>query len=189
VTAEARWERLAREVVSEGRVVDVYKDAVRIERDGRVRESTFDVVHHPGAVAIVALYADGTVALLDQFRYAVGKRLREIPAGTLEEEESFEACAVRELAEETGCRAERWTELATFYTTPGFCDETMRLFLAEDLADAEGAPDEDEHLELVRVPLADAVAAAERGELGDAKTIAGLLLARARLTREGRWPA
>ena len=189
MTEDARWERFAREVVSEGRVVDVYRDVVRIERDGRVRESTFDVVHHPGAVAIVALHADGTVALLDQFRYAVGKRLREIPAGTLEEGESFEACAVRELAEETGCRAERWTELATFYTTPGFCDEAMRMFLAEDLGDAEGVPDEDEHLELVRIPLAEAVAAAERGEIADAKTIAGLLLTRARLVREGRWLA
>ena len=189
MTEDARWERIARTVACEGRVVDVFRDTVRIERDGETRESTYDVVHHPGAVAVVALYGDGTVALLEQFRYAVGERLREIPAGTLEEGETFEACAERELVEETGSRAARWTTLATFFTTPGFCDEAMRMFLAEDLSDAEGAPDEDEHLELVRVPLADAVAAAERGELKDAKTIAGLLLARARLEHEGRWPA
>lgn len=189
MTEGAHWERTAREIACEGRIVDVYRDTVRIEQDGTSRETTYDVVHHPGAVAIVALYDDGTVALLDQYRYAVGDRLREIPAGTLEDGESFEACAERELAEETGSRAGRWTALATFYTTPGFCDEAMRLFLAEDLTDAESAPDEDELLELVRVPLADAALAAERGELRDAKTIAGLLLARARLEREGRFPA
>jgi len=184
-----RWERLAREVVYEGRVVNVVRDTVRVERDGGARETAYDLVRHPGAVAVVALYDDGTVALLEQFRYAVGGVLREIPAGTVEEGESFETCAERELAEETGSRADRWTALATFYTTPGFCDENMRVFLAEGLSDAGGSPDEDEVLELVRVPLVEAVAAAERGEIEDAKTVAGLLLARARLEREGRWPA
>ncbi len=188
MTEAARWERLAREKTYGGRVVDMYRDRVRVERDGETREVVYDVVHHPGAVAVVALFDDGTVALVDQYRYAAGARLREIPAGTLEEGESYESCAERELAEEVGCRAARWTPLATFHTTPGFCDETMRVFLAEELTEASGDPDDDEDLELARVPLREAVEQAARGELGDAKTIAGLLLARAWLEREGRWP-
>lgn len=176
-----QWERLSREVVFEGRVVDVFRDTVRIERDGEEREAVYDLVHHPGAVAIVAVFDDGTVALVDQFRYAVGASIREIPAGTLEEGESFESCAERELAEEIGCRAERWTALATVFTTPGFSDEKMRIFLAEELSEAAGERDQDEHLEVVRVPLRVAVDQARRGEIEDAKTVAGLALAWARL--------
>lgn len=182
------WERLAREVAFEGRVVDVYRDRVRVERDGEARESEYDLVHHPGAVAIVAVFDDGTVALLEQFRYAVGGSIREIPAGTLDEGESYEACAERELAEEIGYRADRWTPLATFYTTPGFCDEEMRIFMAEGLSEADGAKDEDELFEVVRVPITTAVEWAEAGQIPDAKSMVGLFLARARLQTEGRWP-
>ena len=183
-----RWERIGREVAFEGRVVDVWRDRVRIERGGEARETVIDLVHHPGAVAIVALDRDGTVALLRQFRYAAAGEIWEIPAGTLEEGESFEACARRELAEEAGVRAARWTPLVTVYTTPGFCDEEMRVFLAEDLTAAEGTLDADELFELARVPLVEALAWSASGEVRDAKTLVGLYAARARLEREGRWP-
>lgn len=182
------WERLGREVAFEGRVVDVWQDRVRIAHDGESREAVYDVVHHPGAVAVVPLFDDGTIAMLRQFRYATGGYILEIPAGTLEEGESFESCAVRELAEEIGCRAARWSRLAHFYTTPGFCDEEMRIYLAEGLTDAGGTPDEDELLEVVHIVLAEAVERAARGEIQDAKTLIGLHTARARLEAEGRWP-
>lgn len=183
-----KWERLDRRTVYAGWVVDVHVDRVRIETGGDVRESEYDVVHHPGAASIVALYEDGTVALLTQFRYPVGGWIREIPAGSLEDGESYETCAERELAEEVGVRAGRWTPLATYHTTPGFCDEEMRVFLAEDLTPADRALDADEHLTVERVPLADAVSEAEGGGIPDAKTIVGLCAARARLVDEGRWP-
>jgi ADP-ribose pyrophosphatase len=151
------------------------------------REAVYDLVHHPGAAAIVPLHADGTVSLLHQFRYALGREIWEIPAGTLEEGEPFLECASRELEEETGFRAARWTELATFYTSPGFCDEELRVFLAEELSKGSGGTEADEHLEVVRIPLAEALAWIEAGRIVDAKSIVGLLRARERLVAEGRW--
>ncbi|CAN5815250.1 NUDIX hydrolase [soil metagenome] len=183
------WERIGREAVFEGRVIDVFRDTVRMRRDGVEREAVFDMVHHPGAAAIVPLFADGTVALLHQFRYALGREIWEIPAGTLEAGEPFLACARRELEEETGQRAGRWSELATLYTAPGFCDEELRVFLAEELSEGCGGTEPDEHLEVVRVPLAEAVAWIEAGKIVDAKTTVGLLRARERLAAEGRWPS
>lgn len=182
------WVRVAREAAFEGRVVDVFRDTVRVQRDGEEREAVYDLVHHPGATAVVPLFDDGSVALLHQFRYAVGTEIWEIPAGTLEPDEPFLECARRELEEEIGQRAERWTPLATFYTSPGFCDEELHVFLAEKLSAGNKDPDPDEHLEVVRVPMTDALAWVESGRIVDAKTIVGLLQARARLESEGRWP-
>lgn len=180
------WERIRRDAVFTGRVVDVFRDVVRVRRDGTERESVYDLVHHPGAAAIVPLFADGTVALLHQFRYAVGGEIWEIPAGTLEDGEPFEACARRELEEEIGRRAGKWTPLASFYASPGFCDEEIRVFLAEDLTAGEGCPEPDEHLEVVRVPLAEALAWIAAGKIRDAKTVIGLLTARERREPRGR---
>lgn len=182
------WERLARETVYRGRVVDVWRDRVRTEADGESRETAYDVVHHPGAASIVPLFGDGSVALVRQFRYAVEGEIWEIPAGSLHEGESFEACAEREIEEEIGWRAGRWTELATFYTTPGFCDEEMRLFLAEDLSPGERALDEDEHMTVERISLSEALGMIRTGEIRDAKSIVGLLSTRVWLEEAGRWP-
>jgi ADP-ribose pyrophosphatase len=173
----------------EGRVVDVFRDTVKVRWDGEEREAVYDLVHHPGATAIVPLFEDGTVALLHQFRYAVGTEIWEIPAGTLEPGEPFLECARRELEEEIGHRAGRWTLLATFYTSPGFCDEELHVFLAEDLSPGRVGPDPDEHLEVVRVPLSEALTWVETGRIVDAKTMIGLLRARERLAFEGRLPA
>lgn len=183
-----RWERLARETVFQGRVVDVRRDRIRLVADGRERESVYEVVHHRGAAAVVALFEDDTVALLRQFRYPVGETIWEIPAGTLSPGEDFRACAERELEEETGQRAERWRRLARFFTTPGFCDEVMEIWLAEGLVEGRTRYDEDEHIEVVRVPFSRALEWAETGEIRDAKTLAGLWMAQ--LHRDGgRRPA
>lgn len=182
------WERVGREAIFEGRVIDVFRDTVRTRRDGVEREVVYDLVHHPGAAAIVPLYEDGTVALLHQFRYALGEEIWEIPAGTLEEGEPFLECARRELEEETGQRALRWTVLATFHTSPGFCDEEIQVFLAEELSPGRGGPEPDEHLEVARIPLTEALAWIDSGRIVDAKTMVGLLRARERLVADGRWP-
>lgn len=183
-----RWKRLDRETAYSGRVVELWRDRVRLETAAGLRETVYEVVHHPGAVAVVALFADGTVALLRQFRYPAGETIWEIPAGTRAPGESFRACAARELEEETGHRARRWARISRFFTTPGFCDEVMEVFLAEDLEKGEGTLDEDEHIEVVRVPLGKALGWAAGGEIRDAKTLAGLWAARERLETEGRWP-
>ena len=153
-----------------------------IERaDGSRAERDF--AGHPGAVAIVALDAAGRVALVRQWRLAANDALLEIPAGGLDFDENGtkedpEVAARRELEEETGLRAGRWRKLGSFYSAPGFTDELMHLYLATDLspADPDGrlGPDEDERLILEWRPWREAVAAVERGEIRDAKSVAGL---------------
>lgn len=140
-----------------------------------------DIVDHPGAVAVVALDGDDLL-LVRQYRLAAGRILLEIPAGTLDRHpdgsiEDPEVAAPRELAEEVGVRAATWQRLGLFWTAPGFASEAMTLYLATDLTPVDGyaGPEADERLEVVRMPWLKAVAAAERGEFADAKTVAGVL--------------
>ena len=159
--------------------------------DGRRSERA--IVGHPGAVAVVALDAEGHVLLVRQFRLAAGKVLLEIPAGTLHRDrasgskEDPALAAARELEEETGYRAGTWEHVAAFWTAPGFATELMHLYFATDLeaAHEEGrlGPDPDERLELVRMPWREAVALAERGEIEDAKSFAGLTWLARRMDR------
>jgi ADP-ribose pyrophosphatase len=131
------------------------------------------VVHGP-AVAIVAVDRDRQVTLVRQQRAPAGGPLLELPAGGVEEGETPLATARRELREETGLHGGDWTEVAAFFTTPGFCDERMHLFLARELEQGDAEPEESEQLELVRVPLDDVPALLP--EIEDGKTLAGLLL-------------
>jgi ADP-ribose pyrophosphatase len=140
------------------------------------RRWTLEVVEHPGAVAIVAMFPDREIVLVQQTRHAVGRMLFEIPAGTMEPPEPPDACARRELAEEAGYAAHTWERLATFYPAPGFSNEEMHLFLAEDLHPAP-AEREEEDLTVHRVPLAVARRLVATGEIRDAKSIVGVLLA------------
>ena len=151
--------------------------------------ATREIAGHPGAVAILALDAEDRVLMVRQYRVAAGQALLEIPAGTLDVAddgtiEDPDLAAPRELEEETGMRAGSWRLLARFYTAPGFTSELMHLYLATDLRLADGqrlGPDEDEHLLLERLPWREALAAADRGEIADAKSLVGLLwLARLR---------
>jgi ADP-ribose diphosphatase len=160
----------------------VKPDATRIVYDGNLVDVTVEVwgdrereiVEHPGAVAIVAVDAQGAVTLVRQLREPARAELLELPAGTLEEGEEPLATAKRELAEETGLHGGRWSKLGSFYTTPGFCREYMHVFLAEGLDAGEAQPEADESIELVRVPREELEA--RLAEIEDAKTIAGLLL-------------
>lgn len=155
----------------EGRVISVRVDEVTLESG---RQSTREVVEHPGAVAILAW--DGErLAMVRQWRHATGRALLEIPAGTLEPGEEPPATARRELAEEVGLAASTWVEGPSFYTAPGFCTELMHLYLATDLTDASAAADDDEELEPSWLSLPEALAAIDDGTVADAKTIAGIL--------------
>lgn len=140
------------------------------------RRWTLEVVEHPGAVAIVAVLPDRQIVLVQQTRHAVGRTLLEIPAGTLEPPETPEACARRELAEEAGYGARSWERLATFYPAPGISNEEMHLFLAGDLHPAS-AEREEEDLTVHLMPLSDARRLVATGEIRDAKSIVGILLA------------
>ncbi len=133
-----------------------------------------EVVRHPGAVAIVAVDGEGRVTLVRQLREPARKQLLELPAGTLEPGEDPLDSAKRELAEETGLHGGDWRLAAAFWTTPGFCDEHMHVYVATGLATGEPATEDDEEIELVRWPV-DGIAD-RLGEIEDAKTLAGLLL-------------
>jgi len=146
----------------EGRLFDV------------VQEEGYEIVDHPGSVAIVPVDRDGRVVLVRQRRVPARAELVELPAGTLEAGEEPEATARRELREETGLRGGSWRRLARFWTTPGFVREQMHLYLAEDLDEGESDTEEDEQIELERWTREDVEA--RLGELEDAKTLAGLLL-------------
>lgn len=161
-----------------GRIVTLFVEDVVLPGGGVV---TLEVVRHPGAAAIVALDAARQVTLLRQFRHAAGGEIWEIPAGTLSPGEAPEACARRELREETGLSARRWTPLGSILTTPGFCDERIHLFIAEELEEGSQALDADEVLSVVQMPLAQALAMAAGGEIADAKSIAALYRAAAAL--------
>jgi ADP-ribose pyrophosphatase len=176
--AGPRAERLASRTVFAGRRVQLRIDRIRLPGGG---EHDFELVHHPGAAAMVPLLGSGEVVMLRQYRWATGGWLLEIPAGTLEGGESPEQCAVRELEEETGYRPGELQPLGWIWTTPGFTDERIWLYLATGLAAGRQALDRDELLAIERVPLARAVAMAASGEMVDGKSVAALLRAAGRL--------
>lgn len=165
---------LRTERVYDGRAVSLRVDAVRLP-DGS--EAKREVVEHPGAVALVALSDHGEVLLVRQWRHAAGQALLEIPAGTLEPGEAPIDCAGRELIEETGFRAGQIEPLTTFFTTPGFTQEKMHVFVARDLEPAQAEADADEFIAVVPLPWDDALRACRDGRIADGKTIAGILLA------------
>jgi ADP-ribose diphosphatase len=142
------------------------------------------VIRHPGAAAIVAIDRDGTIAMLSQWRHAIGIWLREIPAGCRNSGENYLECARRELGEEAGLAAARWDHLGGIVTIPSFCDERIELYLARDLSVGAGDLDHDEVIKVVRIPFVEAFEMIDRGEIVDAKTIVALYRARDFMARE-----
>jgi ADP-ribose pyrophosphatase len=166
--------------VHKGRIVDLRVDTVRFP-DGSTGE--LEMIRHSGAAAVLPMTgdpaaADPEVILIRQYRYAAGGFIYEVPAGRPAfTGEDWEICARRELEEETGMRAASLRLLTTIYTTPGFTDERIHLFLATELTEGTVARDADEFLEPVRMPLSKALAMVRDGEIQDAKTICTLLYA------------
>ncbi len=170
---------LASHRIFTGKTVSLDVDQVRLP-DGSMGE--LEIVRHPGAAAIVPFLSDPAgedpqLLLLKQYRYAADGYLYEIPAGKLDPGESPRTCAARELREETGCVAERIEHLCTTYTTPGFTDEQIHIFLAAGLTQGEAATEADEFLEVQTVTLSRALAMVQQGEIQDAKTALGILYA------------
>lgn len=163
--------------IFEGRVFDVSADTVREGEQTYVRE----VVHHPGSVVILPVFDDGAIALVKQYRHPAVKYLLELPAGTLNDRERPEVGAARELEEELGVVAGRLEKLSEFFVSPGFLSEKMWLYLATDLRETQQRLEDDEAIEIVRVSLDRALQMITEGEIEDAKTIIGLLLAAPRI--------
>ena len=174
--------------VFSGRVFDVTVDTVREADRTYIRE----VVHHPGSAVILPAFDDDTVGFVRQYRHPAVKYLLELPAGTLNDREPPEVGAARELEEELGMIAGRLEKLAEFFVSPGFCEEKMWIYLATDLVPTAQKLEDDELIEIVRLPIERALQMISDGEIEDAKTIIGLLLAAPRLgaaTLDPSYPA
>jgi ADP-ribose pyrophosphatase len=179
MTESVKPGRLQSTRVYTGRIVSLDVDTVRYP-DGSVGE--LEMIRHPGASAVVPFLSDPTgddpqVLLIKQYRYAAGGYVLEVPAGRLDAGEDPKHCAARELKEETGCTAERVEYLTTIYTTPGFTDEKIHLFMATGLAAGETKQEADEFLEPQPMPLSQALKKIQAGEIQDGKTAIALLFA------------
>ena len=161
------------ETVYVGRRIRVEVDVLHTPDGKTIRR---DAIRHPGAVVILPVLDAEHVVLLKNFRFVIGETLWEVPAGTVEPNEPLEACARRELLEETGYQAAKWRSLGYLYASPGVMDEKLHLFIAEELTAGAARPEPDEKLEAVTVRLADAIKMCLDGTIRDAKTITSLLL-------------
>ncbi len=166
---------LTKQTKFEGKIITVQQWKVALP-DGR--EAGREIVLHNGAAAVVPVDKQNRVTLVRQHRVAIDQVTLEIPAGKLDDpkEDPF-LCAKRELEEETGLLAGKWQKMAHVVTTPGFCTERIALYLATDLTQAKAHTDPDEFLSLVKMPLTEAIMMVEKGQIVDAKTCLGLLLA------------
>ncbi len=164
--------RVSGALVYDGSLLKVHRDAVRLP-DGKpgVRE----YIRHPGAVAIVALFGDGSILLERQFRYPHAREFIELPAGKLEPGEPHLETAKRELLEETGYSARQWKRLGVMHTAIAYTDEAIELFVAEELEKRARKLDDGEFLEILAVPFAEALAMVRDGRITDAKTVTGIL--------------
>ena len=156
-----------------GRVVVVNVETVRLP-NGHVAE--LEIIHHPGGAAIVAIDEHRRACLIRQYRHAAGQYMWEVPAGRREPGEVPLPGAKRELLEETGYRAKKWTKMVRFYASPGFLGEWMQIYLAEGLSSGESEPDDDEYIEHRQIPLSQAIQWIESGKITDAKSIIAILL-------------
>ncbi len=154
-----------------GRVITLNIDTVTLPNGLTV---DLEMVRHPGAAAIVPLKEDGTVILIKQFRHAAGGFIYEIPAGKLHPGEDPRDCALRELEEEIGYRAGTLELISSIFTAPGFTDEVIHVYKATGMTQGRQQLDRDEVLEIVELPLADALAMIRAGTIRDAKTMVGL---------------
>ena len=168
----AAEKELSRMTIFEGRILKLCVDTV-LTVDGR--ESTREIIEHAACIAVIPVDADDSVLLVKQYRRAVDKELLEIPAGGIDPGEDAEAAVIREMQEEIGYRPDRIERLGGFYSTPGFCNEYLSLFLATDLVPSRLHAEDTDGIEVVRVPVSELAALATSDKIEDAKTVAGLL--------------
>ena len=169
------FELIRSEILLEGRAFKIRRDFLKTPDGGETR---LEIIEHGGSVVLLPIDNDGNLLFVRQYRHAAGEDLLELPAGTRDGDESFEACAAREIREETGMEASSLQKVGEFYLAPGYSSEFMAVFLATGLKENPLDADEDEFLQIEKIPVKEAIEMAERGEVPDAKSLAALLLAR-----------
>lgn len=169
----AEEKTLTSKQIYKGRIINVRVDTVELHDGG---QTTREIVEHSECVAVVAIDTEKNVLMVRQYRKPAEKSLLEIPAGGVEENETPESCAERELQEETGYFPQKLEKIGGFFSSPGFCTEFMHLYLATDIIPNPLSADADEDIELVRVPLSRIPQLIRNGDICDAKSIAGLLM-------------
>lgn len=169
------FELIRSEMLMQGRAFKIRRDHLKTP-DGR--ETKFEIIEHGGSVILVPVDTDGNLLFVRQYRHAAGVDLLELPAGTRDGDEPYEECAAREIREETGMEAGGLQKVGEFYLAPGYSTEFMVVYLATDLKLNPLEADDDEFLSVEKIPVAEALQRAERGEIPDAKSLAALLLAK-----------
>ena len=165
--------KLSSEMKFDGKLIKVTYDVAEVNG----KEAWREVVHHPGASAVVAIDEDNRIIMEKQFRYALNDYLLEIPAGKLDAGEDPLVCAKRELEEETGIIASEWISLGTIATSPGFCNEVIHLYVAKGLSKGEIHWDEDEYVEVERYTFDELLQRIKEEKIKDSKSLSALLLA------------
>ncbi len=174
------FELIKSETLLQGRTFKVRRDTLKTP-DGR--ETKLEIIEHGGSVVVIPIDDENNLLFVRQYRHAARGDLLELPAGTRDGEEPFEACAAREIREETGMEAGKLQKLGEFYLAPGYSTEFMAVFLATGLKENPLQADDDEFLQVKKIPLKKAIEMAEQGEVQDAKSLAALLLAKPHLEK------
>ncbi|HSW86357.1 MAG TPA: NUDIX hydrolase [Rhabdochlamydiaceae bacterium] len=160
------------EWIHKGRIISLRMDTFKLEDGSSIKR---EIVVHPGAVVMIPVAPDGDLFLVKQWRRAAQKILIELPAGTLEENESPEACAHRELQEEIGYKAKNLISFGKFFSAPGFCNELLHLYLATDLIESSLKGEDTDEIDILKISMEKALSMIDNLEIWDAKTIAGIL--------------
>src|SRR5215216_5648216 len=174
------FEFISSEILLQGRVFKIRRDTLKTP-DGR--ETKYEIIEHGGSVVIVPVDHEGNVLFVRQYRHAAGGDLLELPAGTRNGDEPYEVCAAREIREETGMEAGQLQRVGNFYLAPGYSSEFMAVFLATGLNHNPLPGDEDEFLQVEKIPIKEVAGFFERGEVPDAKSLAAWLLAKPHLEK------
>jgi ADP-ribose pyrophosphatase len=168
-------EKIGSKKLFQGEILGLYLDRVRLPNG---KTAAREMVSHPGAVGIIPVTGDNNILMVRQYRYPVGEITIEIPAGKLDKNESPEKCARREMAEEVGASGGSLKLLSSFYTTPGFSDEVLHLYLATGFSISANNLDQDEFLDIISMGLDEACDCIKEGRIKDSKTIIAILMAK-----------
>jgi len=178
---ELTEKKLKSEHIYDGRVFKLTVDTVKLP-DGN--ESTRQVAHHNGGVTVLPVFDDGMTVLVKQFRYPIGRVTIEAPAGKLEKDEDHYLAAIRELKEETGITADKLTYCGAICPSPGYCTEMLHIYVATGLTEGENCPDEDEFLNVIKMPIDELISKIMKNEIQDSKTIAVAFMAEKMLNKQ-----